>query len=125
LCIGSAPKNTGILERIIEYCNRIDATKARYGNSVEALENDYDHTGSVAMSVLQIGELTTHLTTDFKKQHSGVPWQDIVAMRNMAAHHYGQFRLPASPPLVHDEWGHRPAPGLLQPVHRRTRQTAF
>jgi uncharacterized protein with HEPN domain len=91
--MGSSQKNSSILKKIIEYCNRIDATKTRYGNSVEALENDYDYTSSVAMSILQIGELIAHLTTDFKKEHSGVPWQDIVAMRNIAAHHYGQFRL--------------------------------
>jgi uncharacterized protein with HEPN domain len=89
----SNQRNSEILKKIVEYCDRIDATKARYGNSLETLENDYDYTSSTAMSILQIGELTTRLTTGFKKKYGGVPWQDIKAMRNIAAHHYGQFRL--------------------------------
>jgi uncharacterized protein with HEPN domain len=89
----SNQRNIEILKKIVEYCDRIDATKARYGNSFETLENDYDYISSTAMSILQIGELTTRLTTGFKKKYGGVPWQDIKAMRNIAAHHYGQFRL--------------------------------
>ena len=43
------------------------------------------------MCVLQIGELTVHLTDDFKVKYSSMPWQDIKRMRNIAAHRYGSF----------------------------------
>ncbi|MDR1925183.1 MAG: DUF86 domain-containing protein, partial [Planctomycetaceae bacterium] len=41
----------------------------------------------------QIGELVTHLTDDFKAKNNSIPWQEIKAMRNVAAHHYAEFSL--------------------------------
>jgi uncharacterized protein with HEPN domain len=43
------------------------------------------------MCVLQIGELTKHLSEDFKAEFDGVPWKQIQNMRNIAAHAYGSF----------------------------------
>ncbi|MDR1085413.1 MAG: DUF86 domain-containing protein [Deltaproteobacteria bacterium] len=41
------------------------------------------------MDVLQIGELTTHFTDDFKATYSDVPWSEMRRMRNIFAHRYG------------------------------------
>ena len=43
------------------------------------------------MCILQIGELSSHLSEDFKAMYSDMPWQDIKRMRNIAAHRYGSF----------------------------------
>jgi uncharacterized protein with HEPN domain len=48
---------------------------------------------AVAMSLLQIGELVTHLTDDFKTQYNDIAWKDIKAVRNIAAHDYENFDL--------------------------------
>ena len=40
------------------------------------------------MCILQIGELTTRLTEDFKNQHSEIAWNQIKALRNIHAHEY-------------------------------------
>jgi len=85
-------RNIEILEKIIMYCNRLDEAKERFGNSLEALEHDYLYKSAAAMCILQIGELTSYLSDDFKETFNEVPWQDIKAMRNIAAHHYGEFR---------------------------------
>ena len=40
---------------------------------------------------MQIGELTTHLTNDFKQTYTGMPWTQIKALRNVVAHSYGKI----------------------------------
>ena len=84
-------RNIDILERIIRYCEEIKEAQDRFGDSPEALKSDSLYRNAVAMCILQIGELTNHLTDDFKMSHNKVPWQKIKGMRNIAAHHYGKF----------------------------------
>jgi uncharacterized protein with HEPN domain len=91
--MGDRQRDLDILQKIVDYCNQLDETKARFGNTLEALESDTIYKNAAAMCILQIGELTAHLTVEFKAAHPDVPWQDIKAMRNIAAHHYGDFRL--------------------------------
>jgi len=80
-----------VLKRMVSYCSDICNAIKRFGASFEALQTDKDYKNSVAMCILQIGELTTHLTDDFKQTYKEMPWQDIKNMRNVAAHHYGKF----------------------------------
>jgi uncharacterized protein with HEPN domain len=84
-------RDSAILERIISYCDEIDDAMERFGNAKEALQGDVHYRNTVAMSILQIGELTTHLTEEFRTRFSEVPWKKIRNMRNIAAHHYGKF----------------------------------
>jgi len=80
-----------ILKKIVSYCNEIDNTQKRFGSSFTAMQSDSIYKNAVSMCILQIGELTTHLTEEFKIKHNLMPWQDIKGMRNIAAHHYGKF----------------------------------
>jgi len=80
-----------ILERIIQYCNEINETSNHFGNSYECLINNSIFKNAVSMCILQIDELTTHLSGEFKQKYNDMPWQDIKAMRNIAAHKYGSF----------------------------------
>ena len=86
-------RNIELLERIIKYCNEIDETMNHFGISFENLEPNVIYKNAVSMCILQIGELTTLLSDDFKTQYSEMPWNDIKAMRNIAAHRYGTFDL--------------------------------
>lgn len=43
------------------------------------------------MCILQIGELVTHLSDDFKATHHQMPWKELKILRNIAAHNYGSF----------------------------------
>ena len=51
---------------------------------------DRDYRNSVCMSLLQIGELTGHLTEDFREgTKDSIYWPAIKGMRNLFAHNYG------------------------------------
>lgn len=80
-----------ILEHILQYCQEINETVARFGNSYEVFSQDRDYKNSIALSVLQIGELSTHLSDDFQALYPDIPWKDIRGMRNIVAHHYGKM----------------------------------
>ncbi|MDR3364968.1 MAG: DUF86 domain-containing protein [Clostridiales Family XIII bacterium] len=89
--VSANDRNITILKKIAKYCDRINAAKERFGASLEALSNDEIYMNATAMCILQIGELTTHLSVEFRKQYNAMPWQQIKDMRNIAAHHYGEF----------------------------------
>ena len=43
------------------------------------------------MCLLQIGELARHLTADFTFVHSDIPWKNVIGLRNVVVHGYGQL----------------------------------
>lgn len=86
-------KDRSILEHIIEYCNEIAETIAMFDNTLETLNTNSVYKNAVSMCVLQIGELTKHITTEFRKAHTQIPWSQIVGLRNIAAHHYKRFTM--------------------------------
>ena len=82
-------RDRSILEHIISYCEQIDETIARFGNSSEAFAKDPIYRNAAALCILQIGELVGKLTEEFRSQHPSIPWRQIKAMRNIVAHNYG------------------------------------
>jgi len=84
-------RNIDILEHIIKYCNEIFNTQAYFGNSFEVFEANSIYKNAVAMCILQIGELSGHLTDSFKEIYRGVSWRNIKGMRNIMAHKYGDI----------------------------------
>ncbi|GHU65522.1 hypothetical protein AGMMS49983_13370 [Clostridia bacterium] len=89
--VSPSQRDISILKKITEYCNQVDEAVAAFGKSKDALATSSVYRNAAAMCILQIGELTTHLTTEFKTKFTMVPWQKIKDMRNIAAHHYGRF----------------------------------
>jgi len=86
--MSSNQRNIDILEHIIKYCNQIDEAKERFGCTFEKFEHDNVYHNAVSMCVLQIGELVTHLSDDFKNSFDRIPWKSIKYMRNIMAHNY-------------------------------------
>ncbi len=84
-------RNADVLKHIVDYCNEINNTIERFGNNCEIFSNDTVYQNAVALCVLQIGELTTHLTEEFKNTYNEMPWNQIKALRNVAAHNYGKI----------------------------------
>ena len=41
--------------------------------------------------LLQIGELATGLSNDFRMKYSDIPWKSIIGLRNIIAHRYGNL----------------------------------
>lgn len=91
--MNKAKRDIIILQKILKYCDGIAGSVNRFGKGVATLESDDDYKDSVAMKILQIGELTTHLSDDFKASHSEIPWRAVKNMRNIAAHEYDKFEV--------------------------------
>jgi uncharacterized protein with HEPN domain len=87
----SVKRDIDILKHLIKHCQEIELTRQRFGDAFEVLKEDFVYKNAVAMNVLQIGELSTHLSKDFRLAHDHMPWRDIIDMRNIAAHHYTKF----------------------------------
>lgn len=83
-------KNIDILEHIKTYCGDIMKSVERFGNDRAIFDVDKDYRNSVCMSLLQIGELTGHLTEGFREEtKKEIFWPAIKGMRNLFAHNYG------------------------------------
>ncbi len=44
---------------------------------------------AVERQLLVIGEAASHLSPQFRKQHPEIPWAQIITLRNILAHEYG------------------------------------
>ncbi len=80
-----------ILRKIIQYSDEIQMTIERYSLNREIFVGDYVFKNAISMCILQIGELVGKLTDKFKAKNNEMPWRDIKAMRNIAAHNYGKI----------------------------------
>ena len=40
--------------------------------------------------LLVIGEAANHISPQFRKKHSEIPWEKFIKMRNVIAHEYGE-----------------------------------
>lgn len=78
---------------MLEYCNDIYDDCLRLGNSYEVFENDRLLQKAVTMSMLQIGELTTHLSDEFKDlTNNEMDWRNLKGLQNIVAHQYGSIQ---------------------------------
>ncbi|MDR0496760.1 MAG: DUF86 domain-containing protein [Treponema sp.] len=84
-------KDNGIISHIIEHIENAYSTQKRFGSKYEQFVSDKDYFNSVCMSLLQIGELANHLSQEFTVTHPDIPWRNIVALRNVVVHGYGQL----------------------------------
>lgn len=83
-----------ILRHILKYCDNIEALIARFGSDIEVFKADLAFRDSVSMNILQIGELTGHLSDAYRSQTKDkMPWSAIKSMRNLFAHNYGQMNI--------------------------------
>jgi len=86
-------RNIDILEHIVKYCDEIFETIKYFGNSFETFKSNSIYRNAISMCVLQIGELTGHLSDSFKEMYNEVPWKNIKGMRNFMAHKYGDISI--------------------------------
>ena len=80
------------IKRIRDYCVEIEKTVTRYGCSFEAFDTDADYQRSVSFCILQIGELSGGLSSEYRTATADhVQWGPIKGMRNLVAHSYGSM----------------------------------
>ena len=80
------------IQHIRDYCGEIEKTIRRYGNSFEIFDQDADYQRSISFCILQIGELGSRLSQEFRETTANrVQWGPIKGMRNLVAHSYGSM----------------------------------
>lgn len=82
-----------VIYRILRYYGDVEKAIAHFGNSLEKFKNDVVFRNAVSMPIIQIGELTKHLSGEFKTSHADIPWSIIRGMRNWFAHSYYKMNL--------------------------------
>lgn len=80
--------NKVVVKKIIGYCIDIVNLKKMFGSTFEEFEKNFAFQYAAGMCIIQIGELTTRLTEDFKNQNSEIDWIGIKGLRNIYAHDY-------------------------------------
>lgn len=60
-------KNISVLEHIVIYCQQIEQTVDRFGNSAETFQSDPIYRNAAALCILQIGELVGKLTDEIPR----------------------------------------------------------
>jgi uncharacterized protein with HEPN domain len=58
------------------------------GLDYDSFSEDERTKRAVTMTLVNIGELVNALTEGYRKEHNDIPWRDIIATRNIIAHHY-------------------------------------
>ena len=84
-------KDFDIINHILRYCGQINETSNEFDNSKERFLTGATFRNAVCLCLLQIGELVTVLSEDFKKNNSMVQWREIKLLRNIVAHRYGKI----------------------------------
>jgi uncharacterized protein with HEPN domain len=80
--------DTQCIEKMLSYCNRAFALLEKCKYDYEIFKNDEFYL-AFPMIEMQIGEITTHFTEEFKENTKNeMPWQMMKRMRNMFAHAY-------------------------------------
>ena len=80
-------QDTQRIMQILDYCERIANTIERFGCDYNAFVTDGDYFDSVSMKVMQIGELASGLSDEFReKTNKRMQWGAIRGMRNLFAH---------------------------------------
>ena len=82
-------RDLAVLEHIVHHCERIERIIVRLDHSYENLMRDPDLFDAISMNILQIGELSGHLSDVSRETTKDkVPWRQVKDMRNRFAHGY-------------------------------------
>lgn len=74
-------RNIDILMHIRDYCAEINHTMDTFGRDYDIFVSNSIYQNAVALCVLQIGELTTHFTDEFKSAYNKVPWNQMLSFK--------------------------------------------
>ena len=80
-----------IIQKMLNYCDEIEEAHRSFGRSYEIFQKNSVYRNAVSLCLMQIGELSNHLSEDFKATYNEIPWSQIRGMRNVVAHEYGHI----------------------------------
>lgn len=91
--ISDRERDITVLRRLLKYCRDVKMFMEQFGKSYEQFSENTAYQYSVSMAVFQAGELSNHLSDEFKENHSDIPWNVIRGMRNLFAHQYYEMNI--------------------------------
>ena len=80
-------RDLAVLKKILKEIECLARHTADCKTYEDFMSDDKTQRASV-MTLINIGELTTHLSEEFKKSHTNIPFGAIKGLRNVAAHGY-------------------------------------
>ncbi|MHB9070739.1 MAG: HepT-like ribonuclease domain-containing protein [Sedimentisphaerales bacterium] len=78
--------NTIVIQKILKEISIVNDITKRYTKE-EFLVDDIAQRAA-AMTIINIGELTTIFAEDFRQKYPQIPWRKIKGLRNIMAHKY-------------------------------------
>ena len=84
-------RDNSVIEHIKGYCEEIEKELKEIDTDKEKFLNSSVYKNSLALCVLQIGELVGLLSEEYKLSNQEMDWKNIKGMRNVVAHKYGSF----------------------------------
>ena len=81
-----------ILEKMLEDAEDVIVLMKQV-DSIDTLSQDMKTRKAVIMSLLNIGELASRLSSEYRAAHASIPWKSMIGMRNYAAHGYHAMNL--------------------------------
>lgn len=86
--ITKSERDITVIYRVLKYCLEAEKAVEHFGRDLDEFKNNAVFRNAVSMPIMQIGELTKHLSDEFKTSHTDIPWSIIRGMRNWFAHDY-------------------------------------
>ena len=83
-----------ILQKILTYCAKVSRLHQFFHHDKVMFYDEQDgfpYRDAMAMSIFQIGELSKSLTGQIRQAYPDIPWGNIIKMREIFAHHYGDL----------------------------------
>ena len=78
-----------LLDQIVEAVDRLEILVSE--SSGESIIDDWRTYDAICLGLIRVGENINALPDSVKSQLDGLPWQDIVGLRNRIAHGYGRL----------------------------------
>ena len=75
-----------LLQYMVNYCNEIEITINNFGKKESFFKNNFMYRNALSMPIFQIGELANHLSEEFLKENTQLPWTQIIGMRTRFAY---------------------------------------
>jgi len=81
-------RDVSIIAHIQKYCVEVETAHSDFYCSKEKFMHSSTYRNAVTMPILQIGELSNHVSDAFKQAHPQIPWNEMRGLRNIMVHQY-------------------------------------
>ncbi len=81
-------RDRSIIRHMRDYCIEVETAHADFAHDKARFMTSSTYRNAVTMPILQIGELTNHLSEAFRQAHPAIPWNAMRGIRNLFAHQY-------------------------------------